>query len=142
MDFENKETRMLFLKYAFTSMDKEHMIPEGYRNSVLDDIVNGEQIEEIEETLFQTGVINCLKLSKRKGKEKINEETIDKYFLGPHNRISDCKAYEGRVTKVNKKTARIETNEGNKRYKTILESNLGIGDKAIVHGNYVIKVVK
>jgi len=142
MTFENDEARKNFLKYAFTSIDKEHKIPEGYRNSVLNDLTNGERVEDIEELLFLTGVINCQKLSKMNGNEKISKDVTDRYFLGPHNEISDCKAYIGNVTKVNRKSVRIETPQGNKLFKNILEPNLEIGDSAIVHGDYVIKVLK
>jgi hypothetical protein len=141
MDFENEESRVLFLKYAFTSLDKEHLFSEDYREQVLNDIRNGEQIEEVEESLFQTGVINCLKLSKRKGKEKIDKETIDQYFLGPHNNISECKAHRGVVMKVNGEVV-IQTSEGQRKYKTTLEPNLEIGKVVTIHGDYVIKVVR
>jgi hypothetical protein len=137
MDFENEEARLLFLSYAFTSIDKDHIIPEDYRGFVLKDIKHNEHIEDIED-FFTTGLINCLKLSRMKGKEKIDEETINRYFLGGHNKISDCKAYEGIVIKVNKRTAKIKTNEGTNTYRTILEPNIEVGNNVIVHGKYVI----
>jgi len=142
MTFEKNEARTNFLKYAFTSIDKDHIIPESYRNSVLNNIKNGEHIEDIEELLFQTGVINCLKLSKRKGREKIDEKTIDEYFLGPHNKISDCKAYVGTVKKLNKNSTRVEIADCSRSYKTFLEPQLKLGDKVIVHGRYVIKAIE
>lgn len=142
MTFENKDARWNFLKYAFTSIDKEHIIPESYRSSVLNDIRNKEHIEDVEELMFLTGFVNCLKLSKMKGREKVDEKTIDDYFLGPHNKISDCKAYIGTVNKLNKKTARVDITDCSKSYKTFLEPRLRLGDKVIVHGRYVIKAVE
>ena len=137
-NFKDEKSRIQFLKYAMTS--KEHEIPEDYRELVLKDIVNCELKEKIDNS-FSQGIINCLLFARTKGKEKIDEEAIDKYFTRIHNNFSECKAYRGVVMKINGEAV-IQTPEGQRNYKTILEPNLKIGNVVTVHGDYVVKVVK
>jgi hypothetical protein len=138
MVFGSEKARANFLKYAFTSVDKEHVIHGGYRREVLTDLRSGVPIENIEEDLFLTGVINMEKFYGKRATEK----DVDNYFLGIHNKFSDCKACVGTVTNVNKKSARVDTPYGNCRYDTFLTSDLKPGSKVIVHGRYVIKGLK
>jgi hypothetical protein len=138
MVFGSRRARTNFLKYAFTSIDKEHVIPSGYRREVLTDLKSGIPIENIEEDLFLTGVINVEKLYGKRATER----DVDNYFLDVHNKFSDCKACVGTVTKVNRRSARVDTPYGNCRYDTFLTSYLKAGEKVIVHGSYVIKGLK
>jgi hypothetical protein len=142
MDFENDKTRLYFLTYAFTSFDEEHKISDERRNEILTGIKNGKVEEGIEEE-FTTALVNLAKLSQREGKEKIDEQTIENYFVsGVHNKFSKCKAYRGIVMKLNGKGVIVQTPEDDRNYRTDLEPKLEVGNVVIVHGNYVIKVKK
>ncbi|MEM5872519.1 MAG: hypothetical protein QXD55_01525 [Candidatus Aenigmatarchaeota archaeon] len=137
MDFESENDRKYFLMYALTS--KDHKIED--REKLLNELLNGKLENGLEEK-FTTGVVNCLKLAKKRGKEKIDEKVIDEYFVnGIHNKFSNCKAYRGVVMNLNENNVSVQTQEGIKNYNSIVK-NLKIGNVVIVHGDYVIKVIK
>jgi hypothetical protein len=147
--FKDEESRIHFSKYAITSKDKEHPIQEDYRIRALNDIKNGKLEEKFEEK-FTTGILGCLAISREEGKDKIDKDVVNKWFIGKHNKISTCKAYEGRViglksivylgdaNRESEEMAVVKTSEGQGNYKTILEPKLEIGKIVKVHGDYVI----
>jgi hypothetical protein len=142
MSFEDEKSRLYFLRYAFTSLEKKHSLNEDYRAKILNGIRNNEADSGLEEA-FLTGILGCLAFSKKMCKERINEEAIRKYFHSPlHNNYSECKASEGVVVSLNGKEANIQTSVGQAEYKIFLEPGLEVGDRVGVHGNYVIEVIK
>lgn len=137
MIFKDNDARSSFLKYGFTSKDREHRIPKSYRDAVLADLRDGRDIEDIDEWFFQTGIINLEKLYG----SAVNSKSIDEYFLRKHNKFSRCKALEGGISRVNSKSARVVTVDGESRYSIALTPGLTNGCRVIVHGDYVIKRV-
>jgi len=147
--FKDEESRIHFSKYAITSKDKDHPIEEDYRSRVLNDIKNGKLEERFEER-FTTGILGCLSISRDEGKDKIDKDIVNKWFIGKHNKVSTCKAYEGSViglktviylgnaNKESEEMVVVKTSEGKKDYKTILEPRVKIGNIVKVHGDYLI----
>ena len=139
MIFENRASRLNFLKYAFTSESQMHSISEIYRQKALEYISQGKEIEDPVEDLFTTGVVNLEKLSKAKDEKRVSTRTTDNYFLGLHNKISECKAYVGTVESLKGKSALVRVGEGIEEYEKMLAPSTKPGDKVIVHGKYVVK---
>jgi hypothetical protein len=136
MEFENEETALYFSAFANTTLDKKHKIRETERKKILSGIKNGNIPGNLDN--FITAFVGCSAICRNNGKDKINKEAIEKYFLGPHNIHSVCKAYEGKVTKTTEKQAMVRTSEGEFFYKSLLVPSVKVGDNVIVHGRYII----
>jgi hypothetical protein len=143
--FADEEARLNFLGYALTSygMCKGHSLSEEYRKRLLQGLSRGEKIEDHVEDEFFNAVVNLERLSKSKGNNVITTETIDDYFLGPlHNNYASCHAKIGTVKSSNGKNAIVTVQGKTAEFDTILAPSLKHGDKAIVHGKYVVKGIK
>ena len=116
-----------------------HEISEAYRQRMLNDIKKGKNTDDPVEDLFLTGVVNLEKISRAKGEKTVSVRTTDDYFLGTHNRFSECKAYIGTVESSRGKNALVRIGEETREYENIFGSSIKPGNKVILHGKYVVK---
>jgi len=147
--------RLLFLKYALPcarTLVKRGKISQGDVNSAIRQVAGNNVPETKIEGIFKVANFECSRLAKKAGKACIDSGTIRRYFLLEHNAVVDerfelmkdfnpsaCKTYAGRVARIGKGYALVETPLGRKRYKTDFCKGVKRNDTVAVHFDYIIE---
>jgi hydrogenase expression/formation protein HypC len=157
MNFENDESRLLFLKYALPCADT--LVERGFvtQKSIRELIKNislNKEIKEHPEKIFRTANFMCGKIARRIGKKCIDKNIIRRYFLFEHDKVVDskyklfkdfnsmqCRIFSGKIIKVKNKEALVQTIIGSKEYKIDFIPNLKIGDYVVVHRNFIVEKI-
>jgi len=157
MDVKNKESRLLFFKYAIPcaeTLAKRGFITQRYRKKLMKNVIFNKKIPKDTEKIFKIANIMCEKIAKKLGKKFIDKDVIRKYFLFEHDKIVDkrykmfkdfdslqCRLYSGKVINLKNRKIIVHTIIGNKKYKNIFIPNLKIGNFVVVHRDFIIEKI-
>ena len=157
MDFENKESKMLFLTYAIPCagvLVKRGTVKQEEIDNLLDAVVNDKKIPEGAEKVFGFALKMCENTAKKLGKPKIDNEVIREYFWVVHDRIAkmrykemhdfkldECIVYPGEVLTNGNKKALVRTPIKMRYYKNDFVPDLKREDNVTVHYDYVVEKI-
>ena len=84
----------------------------------------------------------------------IDADIIEEYFLGKHDQVVDerfelmgdfdperCRIYEGTIISINDDKALVKLEKKESEYRTDFVSDVKVGDKVIVHRDFVVKII-
>jgi hydrogenase maturation factor len=157
MEFENEESRLLFLMYALPCSEtlvKRGVISQSYRRRLMKAIFLNKKIPENSEKIFKVANLMCEKIARKLGKKSIDENIVRKYFLFEHDKIVDkrykifrdfdplaCRLYSGKVINIKNRKATVQTIVRRKKYGMYPFQNLKTGDYVVVHRNIIIEKI-
>jgi hydrogenase maturation factor len=157
MDFKNKESRLLFFKYAIPcaeTLAKRGVITQRYRKKLMKNVIFNKKIPKDTEKFFKIAYAMCEKIARRAKKKSIDENVVRRYFLFEHDKVVDsryesfkdfnplqCRVFPGKILKIKNKEALIKTIIGKKKYRTNFIQNLRIGDCVVVHRSFTVEKI-
>ena len=147
--------RRLFLSYAIpcanTLMERGSITKEGI-DELLNAIINERPIEDKDVDIFKVAKAHCTVIAKSLGKDVIDTEVIEEYFLRKHDEVVDeryaqmgdfdpetCRIFSGRVVSINSGFANVDTIRGNGRYRIDFTPKIKTNDYVIVHRDFVVR---
>jgi hypothetical protein len=147
--------RKLFMRYALpciATLVKRGSVSQERADNLIDKVKNNKPIPRNSEIIFKTALVNCISIAKKMNKKSIDKEVIRRYFLVEHSRIVEsrykekgdfdpigCKTYVGDVIYPGKELATVETSMGKLRYRKEFEPALAMGDRVIVHNDFIVE---
>ncbi|MEM5807407.1 MAG: hypothetical protein QW474_03425 [Candidatus Aenigmatarchaeota archaeon] len=149
------KNRKLFFCYALPCA--QNFVKRGKINQEeLDKIIKNFSMGRMPKKGFESIFLvanNMLKVVAMKmGKDKIDTKVIRQYYLVDHDKVVDkryeevgdfdpiaCKIRVGEVLTIKNKKATIRTEFGIKEYRTDFVKKLKVGDKVIVHYDFVVE---
>lgn len=157
MDFENKESRTLFFRYAAPCgkvFVKRGVIDRAYFNSLIDAVAKNEIPEDAEKT-FEFALKRCDNVAQTLQKRKIDEKVVREYFWIVHDRIArqryekfhdfdldECIVYPGKVISgIANKKALVSTPIKSVNYRADFVPDLRKGEDVTVHYEFIAEVI-
>ncbi len=149
------KNRKLFFSYALPCA--QTFVKRGkLSQEELDEIIKNFSEGKLPKKGFENTFLvanNMLKIIAMKlGKEEIDSQVLRQYYLVDHDKVVDkryeevrdfdpmaCKIRIGKVLELQKDKAKVETEFGIKEYKTNFIKNIKIGDKVIVHYDFIVE---
>jgi len=137
--------KKLFLKYAIPCASTL-VIRGDVKQQKIDELKNWVTTETGEEptseelhNIFKVASVLCTVTAQELGKDIIDSEVIHEYFLKKHDKIVEERWLEKQDFDKEKCKIRIVTLDENSNYKKDFCPDAKIGDKVVVHYDYIIE---
>jgi hypothetical protein len=154
MKINNKK---LFLKYAIPCAEtlvKRGQINQERLNELIEKIVKNKKIFDEDVDMFKVAKAHSTILAKELGKDEIDEEVIEKYFLEKHDEVVDerfeqmndfdpdkCRIKNGKVLSIGNGEALVETTKNKSSYRIDFVPDIKRGDFVIVHRDFIVRKI-
>ncbi len=157
MIIEGEEDRLLFLRYALPcagTLVKRGNVSAEYIDGLIERVSKNIAPERGAESIFKVANVMCDKFAREMGKASTDAEVIRRYFLFEHAKVVDdrfelmrdfnpvdCRTYAGKVVGLGEGYAMVQTELGQKRYKTVFAKGIKENDDVVVHYDFVIEKI-
>ncbi len=147
------EDKILFLRYAMpcaSTFVTRHIISQDDANSMIEQVSHG-AVPKSAMRMFNVAHAMCEVTAREMNKAVIDAAVIRQYFHGKHNEVVDydyammhdfdpdcCKIHIGKVVAVGAGGATVETDLGQKLYRTDF-CNVKEGDEVAVHYDFIVE---
>ncbi len=149
------KNRRLFFCYALPcaqTLVSRGQLKQEELDKIIEDFSNGKLPKKGFENNFKVAMAMLKILAQKLGKKEIDDEVIRQYYLVEHDRVVDqryeevgdfdpiaCKIRVGEVLAIDGKKAKVKTEFGIKDYRTDFVKRLKVGDKVVVHYNFIVE---
>lgn len=142
----------MFFRYALPcarTLVKRGKITQQLLDQMISRLSNGEELPEGFEDNFVVAKAMCTVIARKMGKAEIDEEVLRQYYIIDHCKVvkeryeqmkdfdpAMCNTKIGEVARISD-YAVVKTKLGLHKYRTDFFNNLKVGDKVVVHYNFV-----
>lgn len=149
------KNRRLFFCYALPCAQtfvKRNQLKQEELDKIIQDFSKGKLPKKGFENIFKVAMSMLQLLAMKLGKNVIDEKVMRQYYLLEHDKVVErryeelgdfdpiaCKVRIGEVLALDDEKAKVKTEFGIKEYRTDFVEGLKVGDRVIVHYDFVVE---